>query len=1131
MHRAGRFVRDASARLGQTALAVAVMVLAAAAAPGQGRPSIVWMAGGHSGGVSSVALSPNNQVLASASYDATAKLFDVSTSILQRTLIGHDVVALSVAYSPDGTRVVTGGYEGTARVWDVSTGALIGTLSGHSGSVNSVAYSPDGTMIATGSSDNTVGLWDAAAGTLIGTLAGHTGEVYSVAFAPDSATLASGSGDSTIKVWRVSDGALLQTLIGHAGMVLSVDFSPSGAELASGSTDDTVKRWRVADGALLHSYTDQTLYIYAVAFTPDGLSLGSGAGDGTAILRRLSDGVIQQTFTADGGVLSLAFTSDSATLITGLDNGMIGLWNTGDGAFVKYVTHQWGVINGLAISSDSARVASVADDGSAALHQASDGSALLSIAAHPDIVSSVALSPDGALLATGSHDYTAAIWDAGSGALVHTLAAHTDTVLAVAFSPDGATLVTGGSDSAIRIWRVADGAEIGGYVGHTGAVWSLAFSPDGERLVSGSADGTVRCWKTADQSQVWEQVGADTVVTCVAVSPDGATVASGSAVSATGTLKLWSLADGTALVTSTGHLDPIRSAAFAPDGLVLATGSSHGNEGRLQFWHVPSLALLQTYNEETGTSSYSDGVTAVAFTPDNTRLAYGRSDGTVVMIDNPFWPAPTTLAAGDVTGQIGELVQLNATLTTLLSGAPVLGKSVDFSVAGTAIGSAPTDGTGTARIDYRIPEAFGLGVQTIGASYQGDMAYSASSDTATLTITQANTSINVSPAAGILGDSVTLSANLRRTTDDQVLAGRTLVFEVEGTSAGSGTTDASGNVQIDYVIPLDIGAGAKVIKVDFAGDATHKVCTAYGALTTELRPTTTTMAAASGMIGETILFTATVDFRGSGVQGVTVAFAVEGTSIGSGLTDSSGVAGSGYLIPEGSGAGTRSVEASFGGTAIYASSSDTDTLTVLQTGTQLYVPDLTRAVDVGGTAVLRAYLLRAPGTDRGYIAGRTISFTVGGVAAGTAVTDESGRATGSYVIPEGSSTGDLVVQASFAGDATYLPSQGSGLLTVNVSRSNTSLWVLPRLGVQGAALYLRSYLRRTTDGAWLPGKTVAYSVDGSAVGSADTDGNGRASLYYLIPNGMSDGAHTTSCTFNGDADYNGVTSTGVLFIL
>jgi WD40 repeat protein len=64
-----------------------------------------------------------------------------------------------VAFSPDGTLLATASEDKTARLWDTATGRQVSTLTGHTGSVRAVAFSPDGTLLATASNDSTARIW------------------------------------------------------------------------------------------------------------------------------------------------------------------------------------------------------------------------------------------------------------------------------------------------------------------------------------------------------------------------------------------------------------------------------------------------------------------------------------------------------------------------------------------------------------------------------------------------------------------------------------------------------------------------------------------------------------------------------------------------------------------------------------------------------------------------------------------------------------------------------------------------------------------------------------------------------------------------------------------------------------
>ena len=76
---------------------------------------------------------------------------------------GHSGRVNGVAFSPDGKFLATASWDNTARVWEVASGACVATLEGHSSVVTGVAFSPvDGKFLATASRGCTARVWEVA---------------------------------------------------------------------------------------------------------------------------------------------------------------------------------------------------------------------------------------------------------------------------------------------------------------------------------------------------------------------------------------------------------------------------------------------------------------------------------------------------------------------------------------------------------------------------------------------------------------------------------------------------------------------------------------------------------------------------------------------------------------------------------------------------------------------------------------------------------------------------------------------------------------------------------------------------------------------------------------------------------
>jgi WD40 repeat protein len=75
---------------------------------------------GHSDAVAGVAFSPDNKVLASASYDKSVKIWSLNPPRLP-ILTGHKDRVLSVAWSADGKTLASGSRDRTVKLWQRET--------------------------------------------------------------------------------------------------------------------------------------------------------------------------------------------------------------------------------------------------------------------------------------------------------------------------------------------------------------------------------------------------------------------------------------------------------------------------------------------------------------------------------------------------------------------------------------------------------------------------------------------------------------------------------------------------------------------------------------------------------------------------------------------------------------------------------------------------------------------------------------------------------------------------------------------------------------------------------------------------------------------------------------------------
>jgi WD40 repeat protein len=632
----------------------------------------------------------------------------VLASRLRRTLRGHEDSVEDLTYSPDGKMIATASLDKTARLWDAATGQELRRLS-HPAGVAHVSFSPDGTRLATGAVDGLVRLWDVVSGQELFTIRAATEapvepfQVLFLAFSPDGKILTTtANGESEVKFWNSTSGAELFTISDPKwlGVAPGVDlvattivFSPDGTRLAisldsGGAGLGGIEIWDVATRRKVQTLAGRFDPLLPMDFSPDGMRLAATWGPNElSTVWDVSSGNLLFSLTLDNSGNDIHYSADGKRLLSAGSGGRVKVFDAETGDELLVLVGHTGIINKVSerpgcVQPPAApfewcgtQLASASADGTVRVWDISPtGSGeLLTLPG-----SQFALNQDGTRLTTVTfppHNPAGAAvsiqaWDLPAGPQSVGFSRYASSSIEIGagyrwtFLFPAGILGAGFDNGPYKFWDVlAEGKavySISCCVETDGMFTWISGRNEPRAAIGDSRTGMVIIWDLANDEQIKTfHVAGPNELHQVYISPDGARLAT---VYVDTSVHLWDVAAGQKLLSPSASAALNRDLWFSPDGKWLAVPNCNGT---VVVWDVASSKEKLKF---TGTSGC---INAVRLSPDGKLLAVNVGRGLKILdfetgqelltlpggLDVEFTPDGTRVITSNVDEQGQEIVR------------------------------------------------------------------------------------------------------------------------------------------------------------------------------------------------------------------------------------------------------------------------------------------------------------------------------------------------------------------------------------------------------------------------------------------------------------------------------------------
>ena len=582
---------------------------------------------GHSNKVLSLGLGIQGRYLVSGSSDKLIKVWNTVEKREEFSLNLHSAEVLATVFSSKDKFIISGSRDSTIKLWETQENTKAKRFHIHSKTITCVGSSPDGRLGISGSDDQKIMIWDL-----------HKGEVKDefelndkknvtqstplcLEVSQDGKMFAVGSSDKRIYLFGLDniESHTKNILKGHVGEVNCLVITHNNMFLFSGSSDHTIRKWCLGMHKEVQIFRASLVSVLSISLSSSNVHLLSGSSDGKVKCYNLTKShEIASIDPSNSPIVSVLFTRDEFYGVVGSQDGRIHLWDLNTYHIVYSIRLHNNLLKCMALSSCNKYIYTGSADHTIKIWNIRDQYEEFTIKAHLKPVTCIHVNPINSLIISGSEDEMINLWASKGRFFEKYLQGHSLEIHAVASSQS--YIATASGDKTIKLWNSRNLTEEGEFKEHKDRVFCLVFTNDGRKLISGSRDCNVIIWDVGQKTLIKVLEGHTEAVNAV-ICIDDEFIVSGSNDK---TLMVWNIKTGEEEFVLTGHNGPVLSLAFCKEDKLIASGST---DKCVKVWSFAKRKLKRTL------IAHNLAIQALCFTSDGKFLISGSNDTTLKIWD------------------------------------------------------------------------------------------------------------------------------------------------------------------------------------------------------------------------------------------------------------------------------------------------------------------------------------------------------------------------------------------------------------------------------------------------------------------------------------------------------------------